>query len=43
VFEAWRDSAESGLYAVITEDARELWHELEADQQPAADDIRGTP
>jgi hypothetical protein len=42
VFEAWRDPAADGLYAVITEDARELWRELEACQQPAADDIRST-
>jgi hypothetical protein len=39
VFEAWRDPAVGGLYAVITEDARELWRELEACQQPAIDDI----
>lgn len=43
VFEAWRDSAAGGLYAVITEDARELWRELEASQQPASDDIGSTP
>jgi len=42
VFEAWRDPAAGGLYAVITEDARELWRELEASQQPAADDIGST-
>jgi hypothetical protein len=42
VFEAWRDPAAGGLYAVITEDARELWRELEACQQPAADDIGST-
>jgi hypothetical protein len=28
VFEAWRDGGASGLYAVITQDARELWREL---------------
>jgi hypothetical protein len=28
-FEAWRDPAAGGLYAVITDDARELWRELE--------------
>jgi hypothetical protein len=27
-FEAWRDTARSGLYAIITDDPRELWHEL---------------
>ena len=43
VFEAWRDPAAGGLYAVITEDARELWRELEACQQPAADDIGSMP
>jgi hypothetical protein len=43
VFEAWRDPAAGGLYAVITEDARELWRELEACQQPASDDIGSTP
>jgi hypothetical protein len=42
VFEAWRDPAAGGLYAVITEDARELWRELEACQRPAADDIGST-
>ncbi len=42
VFEAWRDPAAGGLYAVITEDARELWRELEACQQPAAGDIGST-
>jgi hypothetical protein len=42
VFEAWRDPAAGGLCAVITEDARELWRELEACQQPAIDDIGST-
>jgi len=28
-FEAWREAATGGLYAVITNDARELWRELE--------------
>lgn len=28
-FEAWRDPAEGGLYAVITDDPREMWRELE--------------
>jgi len=27
-FEAWRDTALSGLYAVVTDDPRELWREL---------------
>lgn len=31
-FEAWRDPVPGGLYAVITGDPRELWHELEAAQ-----------
>ena len=38
-FEAWREGAAAGLYAVITSDARELWHELEqcqAGREPAA-------
>jgi hypothetical protein len=26
--EAWRDAAAGGLYAVITDDPRELWREL---------------
>jgi hypothetical protein len=39
VFEAWRDPAAGGLYAVITDDARELRRELEACQQQAIDDI----
>jgi hypothetical protein len=42
VFEAWRDPAAGGLYAVITDDARELWRELEAYQQPASDDFGST-
>jgi hypothetical protein len=28
-FEAWREPTAAGLYAVITNDASELWHELE--------------
>ena len=28
-FEAWRDNSVSGLYAVITQDATELWRELD--------------
>ena len=27
-FEAWRDTTLSGLYAIITDDPRELWREL---------------
>jgi hypothetical protein len=27
-FEAWRDTPRSGLYAIITDDPHELWHEL---------------
>ena len=29
MFEAFREQAEDGLYAVITRDAGELWHELD--------------
>ena len=29
MFEAWRDTDTSGLYAVITQDARKVWRELE--------------
>ena len=39
-FEAWRDAGTGGLYAVITQDAGELWRELEAGQdgvRPVAD------
>lgn len=28
MFEAWRDLSAGGLYAMITRDAMELWHEL---------------
>ncbi len=28
-FEAWRDTAPSGLYDIITDDPAELWRELE--------------
>jgi len=28
-FEAWRESALGGLYAIITDDFCELWRELE--------------
>ena len=31
-FEAWRDPAAGGMYAVITRDAGELWHELKESQ-----------
>ena len=31
-FEAWRDPGKGGLYAVITQDAGELWRELEEGQ-----------
>ena len=40
VFEAWRETGTGGLYAVITQDARELWRELEAsraDRRAVAD------
>ena len=43
-FEAWRGTGTGGLYAVITQDAGELWRELEAGQDglgPVAD-TRGT-
>ena len=39
-FEAWRETGTGDLYALITQDARELWRELEAgqaDQRAAAD------
>jgi hypothetical protein len=42
-FEAWRDPGVGGVYAVITRDARELWHELEKSQgrlRPAVDTRR---
>lgn len=32
-FEAWRSSAADGLYAVKTDDPRELWRELETAQR----------
>jgi hypothetical protein len=32
VFEAWRETGTGDLYAVITQDARDLWRELEASQ-----------
>jgi hypothetical protein len=40
VFEVWRETGTGDLYAVITNDARELWRELEAsqaEQREAAD------
>src|ERR1039457_5535951 len=30
IFEAWREAGADGLYAVITQDPRELWRELDA-------------
>jgi hypothetical protein len=43
VFEAWRETGTGDLYAVITSDTRELWHELEANQadQREATDAAG--
>jgi hypothetical protein len=43
VFEAWRETGTGDLYAVITQDTRELWRELEASQaeQRAAADAAG--
>jgi hypothetical protein len=38
VFEAWRETGTGDLYAMISQDAREPWHELEASQA----DQRGT-
>jgi hypothetical protein len=32
MFEVWRETGTSDLYAVITQDTRELWRELEASQ-----------
>ena len=32
VFEAWRETGTGDLYALITQDVHELWHELEASQ-----------
>jgi len=31
-FEAWRDPGAGGVYAVITRNVQELWHELEKSQ-----------
>ncbi len=33
MFEAWREPSSGGLCAVITQDAGELWHELEKCQR----------
>jgi hypothetical protein len=43
MFEVWRETGTSGLYAVITSDARELWRELEANhaQRRTVDDPAG--
>jgi hypothetical protein len=43
VFEAWSETGTGDLYAMISQDARELWHELEASraQQRAAADAAG--
>jgi hypothetical protein len=43
-FEAWCDTGTCGLYAMITQDAGELWRELEAGQDGlrAVADTRGT-
>ena len=43
MFEAWRETGTGDLYAVITQDARELWRELEASQaqQRTAADTAG--
>jgi hypothetical protein len=40
IFEAWRDTGGTGLYAVVTGDVAELWRELEkyrAGSRPVAD------
>ena len=45
-FEIWRETGTGDLYAMITQDARELWHELEAsqaEQRAAADAARQEP
>jgi hypothetical protein len=42
-FEAWRDTGGAGLYAVVTGDIAELWHELEKyrdGSRPVADTRR---
>jgi hypothetical protein len=43
MFEAWRATGTGDLYAMMTNDARELWRELEASQadQRAAVDAAG--
>lgn len=38
-FEAWRDPAAGGLYAVITQDAGELWRELGECEQETSTDV----
>jgi hypothetical protein len=38
MFEAWRDAAAGGLYAVITSDADEMRRELEQPTSPACPD-----
>ena len=46
MFEAWRETGTGDLYAVITQDARELWRELEptqAQQNTPADAARQEP
>jgi hypothetical protein len=39
-FEAWRDPAAAGLYALITQDAGELWRVLDASQARSAQEAR---
>ncbi|SRR5579875_704851 len=39
-FEAWRDPAATGLYALITQDAGELWRVLDASQAPSVREAR---
>jgi hypothetical protein len=39
-FEAWRDSAATGLYALISQDAGELWRVLDASQAPSVREAR---
>jgi hypothetical protein len=46
MFEAWRETGTGVLYAVITQDARELWRELEAsraDRKTVADSTGQEP
>ena len=42
-FEAWRAPSTAGLYAVITNDVRELWHELEQCQPGRESEAPVTP